>query len=128
MRGGHSKACCHWRRASSSNAEILSFSEHAVNSPILQEYVMLTKETALNASRKMGSYLTDENGPETPDSIGGAKLRLFLTFRRPVTPEAAGSSPVTPALSAFEFIGFPFLGKSARRFVEVFRQKEFQRV
>ena len=31
---------------------------------------MQTKETALNARRKMGSYLTDENGPETPDSIG----------------------------------------------------------
>ena len=29
-----------------------------------------TKETALNARRKMGSYLTDENGSETPDSVG----------------------------------------------------------
>ena len=27
-----------------------------------------TKETALNARRKMGSYLTDENESETPDS------------------------------------------------------------
>ena len=38
---------------SATNAEIVSFSGHTVNSPILQEYVMQTKETALNASRKM---------------------------------------------------------------------------
>ena len=56
---------------SATNAEIVSFSGHAVNSPILQEYVMQTKETALNARRKMGSYLTDEDGSETSDSIGG---------------------------------------------------------
>ena len=42
----------------------------ALNSPILQEYVMQTKETRLNAHRKMGSYLTNENGSETPDFIG----------------------------------------------------------
>ena len=31
-------------------------------------------------------------------SFGFAKLPLFLTFSRPFTPEAAGSSPVTPAI------------------------------
>ena len=31
---------------------------------------MQTKEAALNTRRKMGSYLTDENGSKTPDSIG----------------------------------------------------------
>jgi len=36
------------------NAEIVSFSGHAVDSPILQEYVMQTKEAALNARRKIG--------------------------------------------------------------------------
>ena len=41
-----------------------------MNSPILQEYVMQTKETALNARRKMGSYLTNESESETPDAIG----------------------------------------------------------
>ena len=46
---------------SASNAEIEAFSGHVVNSPILQDYVMQTKETALNARRKMGSYLADEN-------------------------------------------------------------------
>jgi hypothetical protein len=49
-----------------------------VNSPILQEYLMQTKETALNARRKMGSYLTDENELETPDSIGGRQGRQTL--------------------------------------------------
>ena len=54
---------------SATNAEIISFSGHAVNSPILQEYVMHTKEPALNARRKIGSCLIDENGLETTDPI-----------------------------------------------------------
>ena len=58
---------------SATNAEIVSFSGHDVNSPILKEYIMQTKEAALNARRKMGDYLTDENGSETPDSIGDDK-------------------------------------------------------
>ena len=32
---------------------------------------METKETALNARREMGSYLTDENESGTADPIGG---------------------------------------------------------
>ena len=60
------------------NAEIVSFSGHAVNSPTLQEYVMPTKKTALNARRKMGSYLTDENGSETPAEQGGRQGRQIL--------------------------------------------------
>jgi len=40
--------------AGKQNAEIVSFSGHAVDSPILQEYVMQTKEAALNARRKLG--------------------------------------------------------------------------
>ena len=44
---------------SATNTEIVSFSGHAVNSPILQEYVPQTKEMDLNARRNMGSSLTD---------------------------------------------------------------------
>jgi hypothetical protein len=55
---------------SAMNAEIVSFSGHAVNSLILQEYIMQTKETALNAHRKMGNYLKDENGAKTPGALG----------------------------------------------------------
>ena len=35
--------------------------DHAVNSPILQDYVLQAKETAWNARRKMGNYLDNEN-------------------------------------------------------------------
>ena len=45
----------------SKNAEIVSFSGYAVNSPILQDYVMQTKEAALNARRKMGSKFMGVN-------------------------------------------------------------------
>ena len=55
---------------SATNAEIVSFSGHAVNSPILQEYVIQTKETALNARRKMGNYMTDKNESETTAEKG----------------------------------------------------------
>ena len=40
---------------SATNAEISSLSGHAVNSPIQQEYIMQTKDAALNAHRKMDS-------------------------------------------------------------------------
>ena len=42
-----------------------------MNSPILKEYIMQTKEAALNARRKMGNYLTDENESETTAEQGG---------------------------------------------------------
>ncbi len=41
-----------------------------MNSPILKEYIMQTKEAALNARRKMGNYLTDENESETTAEPG----------------------------------------------------------
>ena len=46
---------------SATNAEIVSCSGYAVNSPILQDYVMQTKEAALNARRKMGSKFMGVN-------------------------------------------------------------------
>ena len=55
---------------SETNAEIVSFSGHDVNSPILKEYIMQTKEAALNSRRKMGSYFTDEIWAETTDFVG----------------------------------------------------------
>ncbi len=75
---------------SATNAEIVSFSGHAVNSPILQEYVMQTKETALNARRKMGSYLTNESESETPDAIG---VRQGVRQVRQ-TPEGDSTNPL----------------------------------
>ena len=55
------------------------------------EYVIQTKETPLNARRKMGCYFTDENGSETPDSIGvrqkgatGAVIRTQTRLNLPV--------------------------------------------
>ena len=71
---------------SATNAEIVSFSGHAVNSPIIQEYVMQTKETALNARRKMGNYLTDESESETTAGQGVRQVRQ--------TPEGDSNNPL----------------------------------
>ena len=65
------------------NAKFVSFSGHTVNSPILKEYIMQTKEAALNARRKMGNYLTDENESETTAEQGGRQ-----------TPEGGSSKPL----------------------------------
>lgn len=49
---------------------------------------MQTEETALNAIRKMGSYSTDENVPETPVSVGGTpNPRRGLTITHPIYSE-----------------------------------------
>ena len=60
----HSRANLNKRPAkSAAKAEIVSFSGHAVNSPIPVNKGQ-AEETALNAIRKMGSYSTDEHEPE----------------------------------------------------------------
>ena len=75
---------------SATNAEIVSFSGHAVNSPIIQEYVMQTKETALNARRKMGSYLTNESESEPTAEQGGLQKGL----QGLQTPEGDSTNPL----------------------------------
>ncbi len=68
------------------NAKFVSFSGHTVNSPILKEYIMQTKEAALNARRKMGNYLTDENELEMTAEQGGRQGRQ--------TSEGVSSNPL----------------------------------
>jgi integrase len=75
---------------SATNAEIVSFSGHAVNSPILKEYIMQTKEAALNARRKMGNYLTDENESETTAEQEGRQRGR----QGRQTPEGVSSNPL----------------------------------
>ena len=62
-------------KKSATNAEIVSFSGHAVNSPILQDYVMQAKETARNARRKMGNYLDNENQDLADDTLEVRQVR-----------------------------------------------------
>ena len=59
---------------SATNAEISSLSGHAVNSPILKEYVMQTKETALNARRKMDGRYFGENETGILVDLGGPQM------------------------------------------------------
>ena len=61
-----------------------------MNSPILKEYIMQTKEAALNARRKMGNYLTDENESETTAEQGGLQKGL----QGLQTPEGGSSNPL----------------------------------
>ena len=72
------------------NAKIVSFSGHDVKRSILKDYIMQTKEAALNARRKMGSYFSDENGSETPD---------FMGLQQRVRQTPGGKSPDTLCLS-----------------------------
>lgn len=60
---------------SATNAEIVSFSGHAVNSPILQDYVMQAKQTARNARRKMGNYLDNDNHDSAVNPLKGRQRR-----------------------------------------------------
>ena len=80
---------------SATNAEIVSFSGHAVNSPILQEYVMQTKETALNARRKMGNYLRDENRAKTSAERGVLQTPEGKTTNPMFSGEESGGSDGT---------------------------------
>ena len=79
---------------SATNAEIVSFSGHAVNSPILQDYVMSAKETARNARRKMGNYLDNEN-QDLPGDPLEVRQRLQERLQRRQTEEPHAVKPLT---------------------------------
>jgi integrase len=87
---------------SATNAEIVSFSGHAYNSPVLQDYVMMAKETARNARAKMGNYLDNEHQDSAANPL---EVRQRLQERLQVL-QTEGQHTVKP-LSLIEKSGDP---------------------
>ena len=87
---------------SATNAEIVSFSGHAYNSPVLQDYVMMAKETARNARAKMGNYLDNDNSDSAANPLEVRQVRQEVRQVR----QTAGQHTVKP-LSLLEKSGDP---------------------
>ena len=87
---------------SATNAEIVSFSGHAYNSPVLQDYVMMAKETARNARAKMGNYLDNDNSDSAANPLEVRQVRQKVRQVR----QTEGQHTVKP-LSLLEKTGDP---------------------
>ncbi len=87
---------------SATNAEIVSFSGHAYNSPVLQDYVMMAKETARNARAKMGNYLDNDNSDSAANPLEVRQVRQKVRQVR----QTEGQHTVKP-LSLLEKSGDP---------------------
>jgi len=87
---------------SATNAEIVSFSGHAYNSPVLQDYVMMAKETARNARAKMGNYLDNDNSDSAAYPLEVRQVRQEVRQVR----QTEGQHTVKP-LSLLEKSGDP---------------------